>query len=266
MRSTFHAFWVVAVAAATTGCYPIWLGNRLEDRVDALDNATFENRQHLDETRRQAQQLEETLETWNRSATRTTAEVAAATDELLREVQRLRGQLEEVTYRFDDVSRRFEVLERQLAALGGEEALRELEAKREVAQVERPQEKEAFFRLAKSELEKGNHVQARTLFEEFIANPNWKYDDLAPQAQLLIGDSFYAEKDYRAAIFAYQKARETWPRSRHLPDALYKLGISFDALGRKEEAIAFLQEAAKFSGQDAGKKAKAKLNELQKRR
>lgn len=257
---------VVALAGATTACYPIWSGNRLEDRVVALDNASVENRDHLDEARRSLAQLEETLEKWSRSATRTTAEVSATTDDLQREVQRLRGQLEEASYRYEDVSRRFEALERQVAALGGEEALRKIEARQALSRVERPTDKKAFFQLAQGALERGDHVQARTLFEEFIGNSNWKYDDLAPQAQIRIGDSWFAEKDYRGAIFAYQKAREGWPKSRHLPEALYKLGLSFLELGRKEEASAFLEEAAKFPAQDAGKQARAKLNDLKKKR
>lgn len=262
----------VAVVAwmGTTACYPIWLGNQLDDRVTALDTASRETRAELDESRRnlgeRVDELEETLDRLARSATRTTAEVAAATDDLLRDMQRLRGQLEEMSYRFDDVSARFESLERRVAALGGEDALRELETKQALTRVERPTEKEAFFSMAKDYHDRKEYAAARTLFEEFLANPRWKYDDRAPEAQILIGDGFYAQRDYRAAILAYQKVRETWPTSRFMPDALYKLGLSFDKLGMEQEAIAFLEEASKFSGQQAGKDAKAKLSELRKRR
>lgn len=260
---------VVSLLGATA-CYPIWLGNQLDDRVTALDTASRETRAELDDNRRElgqrVDQLEETLDRLAKSATRTTAEVAAATDDLLRDMQRLRGQLEEMSYRFEDVSSRFEKLELRVAALGGEDALRELESKQALTKVERPKDKEAFFLLGKGYHDRQEYAAARALFEEFLANAKWKFDDRAPEAQLLVGDGFYAQRDYRAAILAYQKVRETWPTSRFLPDALYKLGLSFDKLGMEKEAIAFLEEASKFSGQQAGKDARAKLSELRKRR
>jgi len=264
-----HAIWAVVVPWAMTACYPIWLGNELEDRVHALNNSTRETRARLDERsaslEERLEKLEDTLGNLVKSATRTTAEVAAATDELLRDMQRLRGQIEEMSYRFEEVSRRFDELERRVAALGGEEALRKLEAARAVEKLERPKDKEAFFALAKGHHDRREYEAARLLFEEFIANPKWRFDDRAPEAQILIGDGFYEEGNYRAAILAYQKVRETWPKSRFLPDALLKLGLCFDKLNMKKEAIAFLEEAAKFSGQEAGKRAKAKLAELKKK-
>lgn len=252
-----------------TACYPIWLGNQLDDRVSALDNASQETRAELDESRRvlaeRVAELEETLDRLSKSATRTTAEVAAATDDLLRETQRLRGQLEEMTYKWEDVSTRFDALEKRIAALGGEEALKKLETKQALEQVQRPSDKEAFFALAKGYHDKKEFVAARTLFEEFVSNAKWRFDDRAPEAQLLIGDGWFASRDFRAAILAYQKVRETWPKSRWMPDALYKLGLSFLELGMKQEAVAFLEEAARFTGQQAGKAARAKLTEIKKK-
>lgn len=254
---------------AMTACYPIWLGNELEDRVLALETTSRETRAELDERTRSLEErlekLEETLGNMVRSATRTTAEAAAAIDELLRDMQRLRGHIEEMNFQFENVSHRFEEIERRVAALGGEEALRRIETERAVGKLERPSDKEAFFELAKSHHDRREFAAARILFEEFIENPKWRFDERAPEAQILIGDGFYEEGNYRAAILAYQKARETWPTSRFLPDALLKLGLSFDKLGMEKEAIAFLEEASKFSGQEAGKKAKAKLAEIKKR-
>jgi len=254
----------------TAACYPFWLGNQLDDRVTALDNSTRENREHLDEARRdigdRIEKLDQTLDRLATSSNRTTAEVAAATDDLVRKMQQLRGQLEEMSYRFDDVSARFDALEKRVAALGGEDALRKLEAQQALRSVERPADKKKFFDLAKSHFDRGDYPSARTLFQEFLANEKWKFDELAPQAQLLTGDSYFAEKQYRPAIYEYQKIRETWPTSRFLPDALYKLGLSFAQLGLKQEALSFLEEAAKFPAQQAGKDAKAKLTELKSRK
>lgn len=259
-----HVVLAAVALQATAACYPYWSGSALEERVLALENASNENRAQLDELRRdlgaRVDQLEETLETLTRSATRTTAEVAAATDDLLRQVQRLRGELAESQFRATEFQQRFEGLERQVAALGGDEALRRLDAQRGLQQIQRPTDKKAFFDLAMGFHDEGNYAMSRQLFQEYI--DKWRFDEEAPRAQLLIGDSWFAEGRHREAILAYQKVRETWPTSKYLPDALYKLGLSFEKLGLKDEARQFLQEAAKFSGQDAGKKARDHLRQM----
>lgn len=269
MDLRLRSFLAAVSLLGTAACYPIWLGTQLDDRVERLDNASREDRAQLDEARRDLGErldlLNDTLERLTRSATRTTAEVAASTDDLLKTVQVLRGQLEEMSYRFEDVSARFEALEKRVAALGGEEALRKYEAKQNLSTLSRPSDKQEFFALAKSHYEKKQYDSARMLFKEFVDTPRWKFDDLAPLAQLYIGDSYREEKQPRAAVLEYQKIRETWPSSKVLPDALYKLGLSFLDLGLEPEAVSFLEEAAKYSGQQAGKDARAKLVELSKK-
>lgn len=264
----FHVLLAAVALPATAACYPWWYGSALEERVAALETATAENRAQIDELRRvlggRLDELQNTLDTLTKSATRTTAEVAAATDNLLREVQLLRGELAESQFRATEFQQRFAELERRVAALGGEEALRRLEAQRGLKQIERPADKKAFFDLAMDYHQRGEYAMSRQLFQEYI--DKWRFDENAPRAQLLIGDSWFEEKRYREAILAYQKIRETWPTSRYLPDALYKLGISFEQLGLKDEARQFLEEAAKFSGQDAGKKARERLRQLQGRK
>lgn len=253
---------------ATAACYPIWLGNSLDERVTALENASMENRAALDDTRRdlskRIEDLQQTLDNMARHATRTSAEVAAATEELIQQLQRLQGEVAEAQFREETFRQRFEQLKRQVAALGGEEALRKYEARRGLDKIQRPADKQQFFDLAKRYYDEGEYEISRQLFDEFIRK--WRYDALAPQAQLYVGDSLFAEKKYREAILAYQKIRETWPRSAQIPDALYKLGISFLELHLRNEGRQFLEEAAKFSGQEAGKQARAKLRELENRK
>jgi TolA-binding protein len=264
MNHKFHVLLAAVALQATAACYPYWTGSALEERVAALENATSENRAQLDETRRQLgaqlDKLQTTLDTLTKSATRTTAEVAAATDDLIRQVNLLRGELAESQFRFEEFNKRFESLESQVVALGGDQALQRYEAKRGLAQIERPADKQRFFDLAKGYHDRREYDFSRQLFAEFIEK--YKFDELAPRAQLLIGDSYVSEKKHREAILAYQKIRETWPTSRYVPDALYKLGVSFQALGLRNEAKQFLEEAAKFSGQEAGKLARERLKQL----
>lgn len=269
MRENLRLLLAAVVLAATAACYPWWSGSALEDRVRAVENASRETRDEQDQLRRDfdgrfAERLaavDQAVEALEKSARRTTAEVGAQADELQRQVAELRGLLETHRFSMEDTSRRIDDLERRVAALGGEEAVEKLECKRALDEIERPADRKAFFALAKSYHDKGQYCFSRALFAEYIRK--WKFDDRSPEAQLLIGDSYFAQKDYRTAIVEYGRVRETWPRSAQLPDALYKLGLSFLELGARDEAKLFLGEAAKYSGQDAGKQAKAKLRELE---
>lgn len=260
MNHKFHVVLAAVALQATAACYPYWTGSALEERVTALENASAENRAQIDQTRRDLDKLQTTLDALTKSATRTTAEVAAATDDLLRQVQMLRGELAEAQFRSTEFLQRFEQVERRVAALGGDEAIQKFEAKRSLQQVERPADKQQFFNLAKSYHDRGDYESSRLLFQEFITK--WPSDENAPRAQLFVGDSYFSEKKYREATFEYQKIREKWPTSRYLPDALYKLGLSFQQLGLRDEAKQFLEEAAKFPGQEAGKLARERLKQM----
>lgn len=263
---------ILLLAPLLGGCYPLWSGNRLEDRIVALENASKEQRAETDQLKRDFEarfaerlgKIDETVESLNRAAHRTTAEVGAQVDELLQQIQLLRGDLANLKFRNEDLVKRLDEMDRRVAALGGDRALERLEAKKALADVERPADKKAFFALARGYHDRKEYAYSRPLFAEFVEK--WRYDELSPEAQLLVGDSFFDEKQHRAAILEYQKIRETWPKSRFVPDALYKLGLSFLELGMKDEAKTFLEEAARYSGQDAGKQAKAKLKQLSRKK
>lgn len=54
-------------------------------------------------------------------------------------------------------------------------------------------------------------------------------------------------------------------KEKNVADAKYKIGVSFQELGMKEEAMAFYEEVvANYSKTEAGKSAKARLAKLKK--
>jgi tol-pal system protein YbgF len=69
-----------------------------------------------------------------------------------------------------------------------------------------------------------------------------KYPDhnLAGNAQYWLGETFYAQADYRQAAQAFLKGYQQYPKSRRAADSLLKLGISLNKLGQKDKACAVL--------------------------
>ncbi len=78
-------------------------------------------------------------------------------------------------------------------------------------------------------------------------------------------DESFDKKDWRKAILNYQKFRDTNPKNKKFPEATYKMGVSFQELGMKDEAKTFLDEVvAKFPNSPEAKKAKVRLKNLKK--
>ncbi|MES2802880.1 MAG: tetratricopeptide repeat protein [Bdellovibrionota bacterium] len=73
---------------------------------------------------------------------------------------------------------------------------------------------------------------------------------------------FFAKKDFKNAILEYQKFVDANTKSKNklVPEAKYKIGLCFEAMGLKDEAQSFYEEvAAQHGATEFGKKAKAKV-------
>lgn len=78
-------------------------------------------------------------------------------------------------------------------------------------------------------------------------------------------EKYFSKQDWKKAILNFQKYTDESPRGKHVADAKFKIGVCFQELGMKEEAMAFFEEVvANYSKTSAGKKAKARLGSLKK--
>ena len=63
---------------------------------------------------------------------------------------------------------------------------------------------------------------------------------LAGSAQYWLGETFYAQGDYRTAAQNFLAAYQKYPKTRRAPDSLLKLGMSLGKLGQRDQACASL--------------------------
>lgn len=78
-----------------------------------------------------------------------------------------------------------------------------------------------------------------------------------------LGEILFAKKEFRQAILEYQKYRERFPKGKSVTAATYKMGVSFQELGLKDDAKAFFEEViSKSPKSDEAKKSKARLQKL----
>jgi TolA-binding protein len=80
-----------------------------------------------------------------------------------------------------------------------------------------------------------------------------------------VAQEFFAKKDWKQAILNFQKYRDENPKGKNFPDATYKIGVSFQELGMKDEARTFYDEVvSKYPKTDEARRAKSRLKGLKK--
>lgn len=85
------------------------------------------------------------------------------------------------------------------------------------------------------------------------------------QSAIEQAQSSFEKKDWKQAILQYQKYRDDNPKGGKFADATYKIGVSFQELGMKDEAKTFYDEVVnKFPKSDEARRAKIRLKGLKK--
>lgn len=110
----------------------------------------------------------------------------------------------------------------------------EAEASREAAKAA-PKDPQAAYEEAYGLLQKGDYDGAEKGLQAFLkANPN---HTLAGNAQFWLGDiAFSQRKDFAASAKLFGEAYKKYPKHSKAPDMLYKLGASFGQLDMKDQA------------------------------
>ena len=156
---------------------------------------------------------------------------------------------------------RVEVLENQLSTLAKE---------KETESAQREQ-KMTLLQEALTKME----AQIHELENKPAPVPEKKQEELASSDELAkkgkkvspydSAEENFAKKEWKKAILSFQKYADESPKGKNVADAKYKIGVCFQELGMKEEAMAFYEEVvANFAKTEAGKKSKARLAKLKK--
>ena len=99
-----------------------------------------------------------------------------------------------------------------------------------------PESPEALYERSNESLLRRQFGDAEAGFREFIQ----KYSDnsLAGSAHYWLGETYYAQNDFRQAAQTFLKGYQQYPKSRRAADSLLKLGISLARLGQIQQACA----------------------------
>jgi tol-pal system protein YbgF len=99
-----------------------------------------------------------------------------------------------------------------------------------------PESPEALYERSNESLLRRQFSDAEAGFSSFVS----KYPDhgLAGSAQYWLGETYYAQGDFRQAAQNFLHGYKNYPKSRRAPDSLLKLGISLNKLGQTQQACA----------------------------
>ncbi len=118
-----------------------------------------------------------------------------------------------------------------------------------------------LYETARADYFAGQWNSAISGFEAFLrAFPR---SEQADDAQLYIGETYYAQNQWPQAVMAYTQAIESYPGTNSVPIAYYKRGLAQQQLGQIDAARTSWEAAAKmFPDSDAGRLAKQSLDRL----
>ncbi len=91
-----------------------------------------------------------------------------------------------------------------------------------------------LFDRSRADLRARRYGAAESGFKSFLRK--YGKNNLAPNAQFMLGETYYVQKNYRLAAQAYLQGYRKFPKARRSSDTLLKLGMAMSRLGQKSQS------------------------------
>lgn len=230
LRRSLKSCLGLASAIALTllsGCMSKERGDALERDVSRLKS---EMRAEQQRSEGSLKRLLSVTEQATELSTRNSADASVQVERLQLEVSSLSGKLEQT-------NRTVEQLRKQLADQ------QKSQNTHTGGTGQMPSDPNQLLSQGAARIAANSHDQGRRMIRHFVAR--YPRDPRVAKAQLTLGDSYYAQQRFAPAIQEYRKIIEHHKKSAEVPDALYKIGMSFYQLKYCSDASNFFQELLK---------------------
>ncbi len=180
---------------------------------------------------------------------RTTADVNAKFQEVDEEVSKLSARVDVVD---NKVSKNDDKADKSLAQRD--------------AKIKETSEKVALHQEALTKMESqlsAMQAQINQLIEDQKKAPVATKAEGGEKGQYKVAQDFFDKKQWQDAAIAFENYRKANPKGKHAADALYKIGVSFQELGSKDEAKFFFGDVLKkYPNSPEARKATTRLKSL----
>ena len=200
----------------------------LQDRLVKLEAEAGANRTELEEmiarAQEQVESLDETLSKATRVLARNSADFGAEMEILRNDINQSQGAVAELNHELQNIQTSLEKTDKKVnefaLAAGLDMPIDESKVPAQAAN---------HFSMIKDSMSQGRYGEVRSLSQI--------YEDRYPRAgnldevQLIVGKSYMAQKRYAKALGALRRLADVYPKSVHMPEALYEMSTAFFGLG-----------------------------------
>jgi len=208
-------------------------------------------------------------------ANQSVVEIFMQLQNLQREIETIRGELEVLTHDIGGMKQRQKDLYLDLdnrlqqvemaASNGGSLSASGTssggDSSGQVNMTGEPQSEQESYQRGLSLLRSGSYQEAVNQFKAVLeAYPTGDYSD---NAQYWLGEAYYVLRDFKAAIAEFAKVINSYPSSKKIADAHLKIGFSYFELQEWAKAKVTLERVVKdFAGTTASRLAQRRLQQL----
>ena len=233
--------------------------DKLKAQVDDMALREQELRKATAEAKEQVRRLREVLDQATSLVQRNSADLGVQVQKIQSDLAALVGKTEELAHSLQSLSSQFTEYRAQTDV-----RLEGMAAKAGTATAPpAPDDKDQLFDEAYKRYQQGQFEEARRLFRTFVTRHS--RDERADNAQYWLGQSYFEERKYAAAIAEFKKVLDNFPRGDATDAAMYGMALAFVELKYCTEGEAYLQELLKqFPKSPLVEKAQKKVKEIKK--
>jgi TolA-binding protein len=204
----------------------------LKTRLDAIDRRDAQYKE-------QVVRLKKVLDEATALLTRNSADVGAKAAKNESDIAALTGRIEEMNHALEPQLRQAAtdraLVESRLTAL--EQTASKIADK---VALTMPEDKEQLWAQAGQRLSSGQRDEGRRFYKAFVQK--FPQDPRAPQAYLIVGQSYAQESKHANAAAEFQKVLDSYSSSPEVPEAMWHLALTFAQLKYCTDARALLND------------------------
>jgi tol-pal system protein YbgF len=249
----------------------------LMTQVNAMQQAITELQTQQKKQQELVAKMTSDVESLNKASRRNDADLGTQLDEAREQVGRLKGLVETFQERLTNVEataqkaqEEQDVRFKQLQEQERVQAIKSEQDKKKAIEETMRRERllgdpNGLFEEVQKQIGAGNPASARDLLRAFAvrAKSDRQLEKRLPEADYLIGETYFAEGKYQQAAAEYNGVRKNHPKSTKVPEAVYRLGMCFEKLSMKDDAKLFYTTVIqKYPKSSVARDAKSRLDAL----
>jgi len=242
----------------------------LQDHVASLEKQYQEEKETHTKTVERVQVLEASVDKLTQLSRQNDADANVQMERMQRLIQELGGRIEEVQFQNQQIEKKIKVPQSASlpTAASSLPVVTLPESIHSTSSVLPLQDKKQALELVLKWLSKDDskeHTESIRLSREFLSK--WpKEENYSDVVHLALGQLYMADKLYQKAMIEFKKVMDDTPKSKHIDQAIFRIGEIFIVMGYQNDARVFFEELIRrYPQSNLVKSAQDKISMLDKK-